>query len=48
MNAPILFIISAAWLLVTCNAMFDVDYKNILVYGGIFLTNTGLALHALH
>lgn len=48
MSAPLLFVVSGIWLYVAAKAGIDLDWKNLLVYGGIFLTNTGLAFHALH
>lgn len=44
----LLIVISVMWAVLSWKAFEIGDWKNLLVYGGIFLTNTGLALHALH
>lgn len=48
MGWQFLGLISLLWLVPTVIAITNLDYNNILVYFGIFLTNTGLMLHAVH
>lgn len=43
MSWKILAFISVLWFITTSNAVYAADWKNVMIYGGIFLTNTGLA-----
>ena len=46
MNWQLLGLVSCVWLYVTITAGVKMDWLNVLIYGGIFMTNTGLAMNA--